>query len=92
MKNMKRSMEVSRKDIVTKEILKRKDLIRISISSNGTTKIDKNFNMGGRGIYVSKSSIKIGLEKKIIKKNINRFGGDINSIIDELMKEVKDGK
>ena len=90
--NMKRSMEVSRKDIVTKEILKRKDLIRISISSDGTTNIDKDFNMGGRGIYISKSSIKIGLEKKIIKKNINRFGGDINSIIDELMKEAKNGK
>lgn len=85
-------MEVNRKDIVTKKILNRDSLIRISICSDGTTSIDKNFNKGGRGIYVSKNSIETGLEKNIIKKNIKRFGGNIDSIINELKKEANNVK
>ena len=87
-------MKVNRKDIVTNKIFEREKLIRISICNDGTTSIDNDFNKGGRGIYVLKTSIEIGLEKNIIKKNINKFGGDINSIINELLniKEENNGK
>lgn len=85
-------MEVNRKDIVTKKIINRNELIRISISSDGVTSIDKDFKKGGRGIYISRTSIEEGISKNILKKNIKRFGGDINSIIIELKKEVNNGK
>ncbi len=89
---MMRSMKVNRKDVVTNKKVDRNEMIRISISKDGVTSIDRNFNNGGRGIYVLKSSIKIGIEKKILQKNIKRFGGDISNILNELLKEAENGK
>gem|GEM_PF-2190264 len=76
MKIMKRSMKINRKDIVTRKIFDRNELIRISIAKNGVTKIDYNKNLGGRGIYIHPDSVKKGLESKILIKNINKFHGN----------------
>ncbi len=62
--------------------------MRIAILKNGTTKLDKNYSFGGRGIYIHNSSIKIGFEKDILKNQIKKFDGDYNSISDELVKEM----
>lgn len=84
-------MIVNRKDIITGKIICRDKLIRISIDKNGKTTIDKEYNNGGRGLYILPSSIEKGLRKNIISNHIKRFGGDINQILDKL-KEVENGK
>ena len=84
-------MIVNRKDIITRKIICRDKLIRISIDKNGKTTIDKEYNKGGRGLYILPSSIEKGLRKNIISNHIKRFGGDINQILDKL-KEVENGK
>lgn len=84
-------MKINRTDLVTNTIFDRDDLIRISISKNGVTKIDYNHKLGGRGIYIHPSSIEKGLQKNIIRKKINRFNGNLDDIIEELKKEIKNG-
>lgn len=86
---MMRSSVNNRKDIVTRKSYKREELIRISILKDGVTSLDKNYNKGGRGIYVHPTSIKAGLENNIILKNIKRFKGDINMILENLKKEIR---
>ena len=89
--NMMRSMTINRTDLVTNKIFDRSDLIRISIDKKGVTKIDYNHKLGGRGIYIHPSSIEKGLQKNIIKKKINRFSGNLEDIIEDLKKEIKNG-
>lgn len=86
--NMMTKSLITRKDIVTHEIIDRNKLIRISIQKNGVTRIDKEYTFGGRGIYFKPSSVKEGIENKIIYRNIKRFKGSFNEIKDELLKEV----
>lgn len=87
--NMMRNSINNRRDIVTKKSFPRNELIRISISKEGLTKIDKEYKLGGRGIYVLPESIKEGLNNKIIFKNIKRFKGNFEEIKEDLLKEVK---
>ncbi|NQX83337.1 MAG: DUF448 domain-containing protein [Mycoplasmataceae bacterium] len=84
-----RSLINNRKDIITSKTYSRNLLIRISVFKNGVTRIDKEYNLGGRGIYVLPTSIKKGLENNFIKKNIKKFKGNIDDIKKELLKEAK---
>ncbi len=77
-----------RKDIVTQERYERDELIRISITKEGVTKIDKEYNLGGRGIYIHPSSIDKAIEKGILKSQIKRFKGDYDSVLEQI-REVK---
>lgn len=77
-----------RKDIVTQERYERDELIRISITKEGVTKIDKEYNLGGRGIYIHPSSIDRAIEKGILKSQIKRFKGDYDSVLEQI-REVK---
>ena len=86
---MMRSMKTNRTDIVTKKIFDRNELIRISINKNGVTRIDDDYNLGGRGIYVHPKSIEKALKSKILLKKINKFGGNWENIIDLLKKKIK---
>lgn len=80
-----------RRDILTSKQYDREELVRIAIQKNGDTTIDKNFNKGGRGIYIHPTSIKKALEKGVLDKNIKRFNGNIKQIIDLLNAEVENG-
>ncbi len=77
-----------RKDIATNVRYERDELIRISITKDGTTQIDKEYNLGGRGIYIHPNSIDKAIEKGMLKSNIKRFKGDYDFIIKQL-KEVR---
>ncbi len=85
---MKRNI-TNRRDVVTRKSYDRDLLIRIAIQKNGTTEIDREYNLKGRGIYILPSSIQIGLEKNILLRNIKRFNGNIEQIIDEIKGEAK---
>ncbi len=78
-----------RKDIVTHQRYERDELIRISMQKDGTTNIDKDYNLGGRGIYIHPSSIDKAIEKKILKSQIKRFKGNYELIIEQLEKEKR---
>lgn len=82
----------TRKDIVTNKVFDRNELIRIAIQKNGETLIDKNFSMGGRGIYILPTNIEIALEKKILERQVKRFKGNFSNIEKTLIMEVKNGK
>lgn len=73
-----------RKDVVTNKRYERDELIRISILKDGTTTIDTEYKLGGRGIYIHKDSIPKGIEKGIIRNNIKRFKGDYETILKQL--------
>ena len=88
---MTRSMGINRRDIVTNNIFDRNELIRISIKKDGVTNIDYNNELGGRGIYIHPTSIEKGLNRKILSKRINKFGGSLENILEELEKEIKNG-
>ena len=90
-KIMTRSMGINRRDIVTNNIFDRDELIRISIKKDGVTNIDYNNKLGGRGIYIHPTSIEKGLKRKILAKRINKFGGSLENILEELEKEIKNG-
>lgn len=79
---------ITRKDILTKNIYNRTELIRISIQKNGDTFLDKEYTLGGRGIYIHPSSLEKGIKNNSLKSNISRFGGDIKLIEEELRKEI----
>ncbi len=81
----------NRKDIVTNKTFNRNELIRISILKDGTTSIDKEYNLGGRGIYIHPSSIEVAIDKGILKKNINRFKGNYESILIQIKEEINNG-
>lgn len=76
-----------RKDIVTKQLFNRDELIRVAIQKDGTTTIDSHYKDGGRGIYIHPSSIEKALKHNILDNHLKRFKGDINQIIDSLMEE-----
>ena len=80
---------IKRRDIVTNEIFDKDELIRISISKDGVTRIDKDKNLGGRGLYIHPMYIKKGIDKNIIYNSIRRFKGNMDSILVELNEEVK---
>lgn len=79
-----------RTDSVTRKTYDRDELIRVAIQKNGDTTIDKEYNHGGRGIYIHPSNIQKALDKGILKNKVKRFGGNINNI-DEQLKEVING-
>ncbi len=76
-----------RKDIVTQERYERNELIRIAIQKDGVTTIDKEYNQGGRGIYIHPSSMGKAIEKNILKSQLKRYKGDYSSIVELLKKE-----
>lgn len=80
-----------RTDIVTNQKYERDELIRIAIKKNGETTIDYEFNQGGRGIYIKYESIKMGLNKNIIKNKLKRFNGNMVSIKQELERILENG-
>ncbi len=80
-----------RKDIVTNKRYERNELIRISISKDGVTEIDKDYSKGGRGIYIHPENINKAIENNILKNNIKRFKGDYNKIVELLKEEVNNG-
>ncbi len=80
-----------RRDILTNKSYDREELIRISILKNGETSIDKEFTLGGRGIYIHPSSLKKTLDKKILERHIKRFNGDFSQIKDLIIQEVNNG-
>ncbi len=75
-----------RKDIVTNKRFKREELIRVSILKDGTTSIDENYSMGGRGIYIHPTSIDNGINRGVIKKQIKRFKGDPEAVLQQLIE------
>ncbi len=83
-----RSLEINRKDIVTGKIYDRNNLIRICIDKSGTTSIDRNLNIKGRGIYIHPNSILVGMKKRILEKKIKKFGGSFEQIKDNLMEVI----
>lgn len=78
----------TRRDIVTNKRFERDELIRIAVLKNGETLIDKDYSKGGRGIYVHPTSIEQGINKNIIKSNINRFKGNWELILEKLKEEI----
>lgn len=80
-----------RKDVVTNKRYERDEMIRISIQKDGTTTIDKDYNAGGRGIYIHKDNIKQAIEKKTLIGNIKRFNGNYEDIVEALKQEVENG-
>ena len=84
-------MKINRKDIVTHKLYDRNELIRISITKDGVTKIDHNKNLGGRGIYIHPTSIEKAIKTKILIKNINKFQGNWENIIEDIKKEMING-
>ncbi len=81
-----------RKDVVTNKRYERNELIRIAISKDGVTTIDKDYSIGGRGIYIHPDSIQKGIDNNIIRNNIKRFKGDYETIIKLLIEEVNNGQ
>ncbi len=77
-----------RKDILTNQRYERSELIRISILKNGETNIDKEYTMGGRGIYILPPNIDEAINRGVIKSQIKRFKGDYETILKQL-EEVK---
>ena len=75
-----------RKDIVTYKEFPKEELIRIVITKEGKTYISDTKE--GRGIYVSQTSLKKGLDKGIIKKTISKYNGNIEDIQKELDKLI----
>ncbi len=75
-----------RKDIVTNKRFKREELIRISILKDGTTSIDENYTIGGRGIYIHPTSIEQGIDRDIIKRQIKRFKGEPKVVLQQLIE------
>ncbi len=77
-----------RKDIVTNQRYERDELIRISVLKNGETNIDKEYSLGGRGIYILPSNIDEAIKRGILKSQIKRFKGDYETILKQI-EEVK---
>lgn len=80
-----------RKDVVTNKRYKRSELIRVAILKDGSTLIDKDYSLGGRGIYIHKTSIELINTNNYLKGNINRFKGDYDKVVELLIKEVDNG-
>ncbi len=87
---MMRSLKVKRKDVVSGNIFNRDELIRICIDKNGATFIDKEFNIKGRGIYVHPDNLEIAFKKRILERQVRRFGGSLEKIKEQLL-EVANG-
>ena len=87
MRNSKTNNEPIRRDALTGEKHVKSDLLRINISSDGQTTIDKEQTMEGRGIYVhAKSKDKLHSNPNRLISLLKKYDGDINIL--EKLKEV----
>ena len=62
-----------RKDLVSKEMLPKEDLLRIALTKDGTIYIDLKGKGEGRGAYIKKdlASVEILIKKKLLEKAFN---------------------
>ncbi len=84
-----------RKDIGSGKRYPQKELIRIVITKDKSSKIDKEGNIEGRGIYVHQDSLASVLKKRTLEKELNRRKASLAVIADLelfLKEEKKDGK
>lgn len=80
-----------RKDILDNKTYDRDKLIRIAVQKDGATAIDREYKLGGRGIYILPSNISKAIDKKVIERQVKRFNGNFKDIEDTLKEEVNNG-
>ncbi len=75
-----------RKDVVSKEMLDKSELIRVVLNKNNEIFIDLTYKADGRGVYVKKdlNSVKIAKQKNLFSRGLKTKID--SSIYDELEK------